>query len=253
MTADRPKGRTMFRILIVLCLAAASFGAAAQEPPGELAPQQDLYLIVLQPDQRGEPPFDPSSFGGRLEHRKGSRLAVRMTAEAAAAVEQNPRVRTIQLITLGRTDRPEGARAGARVIAHGNDSLTGGIYTYDGSGNIRSIGPNGDGGTDQFTYDEFGRLASAKVHSGGMPYLESYGYDGAGNLTQLVKPNLTINLPVEAATNRLSSSLGVAYDDTGHLTQSPVGSYEYDQVGMMSGTSEGRTYIYTASGERILI
>ncbi|HYI08064.1 MAG TPA: RHS repeat-associated core domain-containing protein, partial [Thermoanaerobaculia bacterium] len=46
---------------------------------------------------------------------------------------------------------------------------------------------------------------------------------------------------------------GVAYDDTGHLTQSPVGSYEYDQVGMMSGTSEGRTYIYTASGERILI
>ncbi|HYK02281.1 MAG TPA: RHS repeat-associated core domain-containing protein [Thermoanaerobaculia bacterium] len=253
------------RILAVVVVLAAQSTLVAQQPAADaFAAQQDVYLIVLQPARKGVPAFDPAAYGARVEQRSGARLVVRMTAEAAAALGQRAEVRSVQRMVVGLAARRAAGEAGGRaplaeatmplLTTNGVDVLTSGTYTYDGSGNVWSIGPDTLGKTDQFTYDRIGRLATAKVYSGLASHQESYEYDPVGNLTKLVNDGVTINLPVEVSTNRLSPSLGVAYDDAGNLIDSPVSSYAYDQLGMMNfDDASNSTYVYTPGDERLAV
>src|SRR5262249_17442539 len=55
-----------------------------------------------------------------------------------------------------------------------------GVYSYDGVGNIKGIGPDSSGYTDSFSYDGRSRLLSASYSQYGG---QSYSYDRFGNLT----------------------------------------------------------------------
>jgi YD repeat-containing protein len=209
--------------------------AAATETAG--VEGRALFLVVLQPLERGQEPFDVTRHGGTLEAQHGARLAVMLPESAVEGVRRNPRVRYVQRAVLGhpaRTASPPRTSPGVashalRPLTPVTDSCTActiGPYSYDGSGNITATGT-----ANTFRYDGVGRLRSADVYDGSTTRKETYTYDIYGNLTSLVNDGVTIDLPVDAGTNRLSSTLGAVYDGTGNLTQSVGATYAYNQGG----------------------
>ena len=162
--------------------------------------------------------------------------------------------------------------------------LTGG-YSYDGAGNIRSIGQS------RFTYDLVSRLKTADVlvegatgslvfadgfesggtscwgatepplgsppascQSGGSMVAQSYSYDAFGNLEQIAG-NPGRMTDTDSTTNRL---IGASFDAAGNMLAWSGNTYEYDAFGMVtrrcpSGCVAGQPdwrYIYTADDER---
>lgn len=233
--------------------------AAAAAPQAEGTEARALFLVVLQPLAKGQEPFDVTRHGGSLEAQHGRTLAVMLPESAVEGVRSNPRVRYLQRAVVGRPARTSSPpTVSATVASHASPPLTPrtdacaactieiGPYSYDGSGNITAIGTG-----NAFRYDGVSRLRSAGVHDGSRTRQETYTYDVYGNLTSLVNDGVTIDLPVEAATNRLSSTLGLTYDATGNVTQSPVGVYAYNQGGMIKSVDNNAYYIYTADDERI--
>ena len=128
-----------------------------------------------------------------------------------------------------------------------------GPYAYDGSGNIRAIGP-----TEQFQYDRDGRLLKAVM----VPGTQEFTYDPFGNriasdtTAGIVKCNggadCTLKPAVSKDTNRIDA---VSYDAAGNLKSIDGHDYTWDALGMM--TSQHYTqlvqYIYTAGDERIAV
>jgi RHS repeat-associated protein len=118
-----------------------------------------------------------------------------------------------------------------------------GPYTYDGSGNIASIGD------DQYSYDAYGRLTAASVRGSS----QEYAYDRYANQTSRTTGGTTTTFGVDTATNR-STIAGVQYDGAGRVTQTPIASFSYDAADMIveSNISGGRSvHLYSASDERI--
>jgi RHS repeat-associated protein len=128
-----------------------------------------------------------------------------------------------------------------------------GRYLYDGSGNIRQIGPR------SFTYDSLNRITSET--DGGLT--STYRYDGFGNLN-LQTTTITgfgasdgffsraFNpIDVDPATNRLRN---VTHDSNGDITSAWENSYEWDSAGALHalhGASGDIVYLYTADDERV--
>lgn len=125
-----------------------------------------------------------------------------------------------------------------RQISTSNGSFSTGLYAYDGSGNITSIGP------DLFTYDANSRLLSAAYPSG----TQNYGFDRWGNLTQ----KAGTSIPVDPATNRLT---GAAYDSRGNLTVLGGETYSYDALNRQArhdAPTSHWAYLFDPASERIV-
>ena len=123
-----------------------------------------------------------------------------------------------------------------------------GLYAYDGAGNVKSMG------SDAFVYDPLSRLRESDVHGWEQDYL----YDAFGNITRVETtppggPQDVLNLPVTAATNRLSNH---GYDGAGNLTTySGLWTQAVDPLNMPiardSGSGTSWLALYTASEERL--
>jgi RHS repeat-associated protein len=235
-------------VFLAAVLLAVAGGAAAQEASGG----QELFLVVLQPRNANEQKFDVRQYGGTLKFEQGSHLAVLLSEEAAERVRGDARVRYLQRVDSGK---PVSARPDAPVVAAtaetfppvvhaGTNVWTTGTYTYDGSGNISDIGPNA------YRYDRIGRLASAFVDDGARLRNVRYDYDQTGNKIGTTIDNEFVGTPADAATNRLSSTLGVSYDPVGNLTRTVMTDYQYDPVGSITRAGND-VHLYTADDERI--
>jgi RHS repeat-associated protein len=127
-------------------------------------------------------------------------------------------------------------------------------------GRLASRKDNVSGEEVSYQYDTLGRLISAATTGTGGWGL-SWGYDGFGNrLTQSVTKGTgpVVNLTVNAATNRISSS-GFVYDANGNQTQWPAGAGTttavYDVQNRMTSvaTANGTEgYTYSAGNQRVL-
>jgi RHS repeat-associated protein len=121
-------------------------------------------------------------------------------------------------------------------------SWTSGSYTYDGAGNIKTMG------SAWFGYDRVSRLTIGTIPEG----QQTYTFDPFGNLTAIGGTNGRTT-PTSPATNRLNGA-GAAYDAAGNLTAWNGAVYEYDkfnQMTRMASGSEDWSYLYTADDERI--
>ncbi|HEV7920538.1 MAG TPA: RHS repeat-associated core domain-containing protein [Thermoanaerobaculia bacterium] len=129
-------------------------------------------------------------------------------------------------------------------------SWTAGEYRYDPAGNITSIG------SEAFVYDKLGRLKSATMRGPDLTTLQTqtFTYDEYGNLTSTAKLGQSVSLPVNTATNRLTT---LGYDAAGNVVTSGTQHYDYDAVGMLDTIRIGSelqprmVYAYTADDERL--
>jgi RHS repeat-associated protein len=129
-----------------------------------------------------------------------------------------------------------------------------GTYTYDGVGNVKSIGAN------YYRYDRVSRLTegTAEYVSGSNHKRQTYAYDTYGNLKTIttIVDGLVTNtqtLAPSPSTNRLTNA-GTTYDESGNLTAWPTWSYTHDGLDMMLTHNNGsKTYrfLYTADDERV--
>jgi RHS repeat-associated protein len=130
-------------------------------------------------------------------------------------------------------------------------------YTYDPSGNIRTIG------THNYYYDTAGRLVYGTADSASNA--QQFEYDAFGNRTNAARTENAQNCfggldceqspAVDPQTNRLIADGVIAYDAAGNLTQANTNyQYSFDAVGAMtSSTKPAAQYIYTADDERIAV
>jgi hypothetical protein len=104
------------------------------------------------------------------------------------------------------------ARPGSISASGPFASWTTGAYSWDGVGNIKTMGGS------WFLYDKVSRLKEAHVKTGpagtGAEVWQAYSYDGFGNLTGYVG-TVGRNLPTDLATNKLNAA---AFDDRGNMT-----------------------------------
>lgn len=167
------------------------------------------------------------------------------------AVEPAPTVTMAQVASEGVPPRKE----------VGIEAISGfGTYTYDGSGNIISIGDVQ--GKDTFIYDKLGRLESATLRDGPGQTLT---YDRWGNILTVVTAgdSVTKKLGVNKSTNRIDQTLDDngqpntevgSYDGRGNLVSYGSGSFVYDgldRVKEATVAGKRRFFVYTAGGERI--
>jgi RHS repeat-associated protein len=237
------------QIMILGIFALLAGTAAAAQPAGE------RYIVILK--SRSGPAPDVVRLGGTIDFRQEDQLNVTMPREAVAALRADPLVRYIQALA-GASDaaligEPEEPTPGAprRLVPHataGNQSWSR-SYRYDDAGNITNIG------SQQFVYDELGRLKEMAT-SGNMT--EQYGYDRYGNQTSRNSGGVMQTIATEPATNRLST--GYAYDSAGNVISGDGYTLSYDALGQAAAktytdtttaTTFNETYIYTASEERI--
>jgi RHS repeat-associated protein len=134
-----------------------------------------------------------------------------------------------------------------------------GAYSYDGSGNITTIGPGTDGYTDTYRYDLLGRLVTSTTG----PNTQTFTYDALGNLRFIGNASGTgLSMPINPVTNRIdgtdpigSNIVTAGYDEAGNETvHNGAYHYAFDGVGMMATlTAAGRAerYLYDADDERV--
>ncbi|MEQ1606557.1 MAG: hypothetical protein ABL999_16985 [Pyrinomonadaceae bacterium] len=126
-------------------------------------------------------------------------------------------------------------------------------YTYGTSttnnGNITSIAYSGGGTsfTQDFTYDNLNRLATAQEQSGSS-WTQTNGYDRYGNRT--VTAGSGTALSFNASNNRITTS-GYTYDAAGNLTADPSHSYTYDAENKILNLDSVTAYAYDDEGKRV--
>jgi RHS repeat-associated protein len=176
-----------------------------------------------------------------------------LVSEAAAvipSVERGTRA-------VGATESAPRNEPAATAVPHtpvSNAGITAwdtGTYTYDGSGNIRSIGT-----TQIYTYDLYGRLAYGKVQAS---RFQRFSYDRFGNLLNTTTNNDTPPAPqtISGVSNRLSSG-GATYDAAGRMLTGTGVAFRYDGDGMPTwsqmaagSVTQTKVQIYSATDERI--
>ena len=125
--------------------------------------------------------------------------------------------------------------AGASVRFSGN-------YSYDKSGNLKAIGDQA------FTYDRLSRLLTANIGGGN---LESFTYDDFGNLTSTTRLGVGRNIPVNSATNRLTTI--ATYNNAGSIATLDGVTHVQDFFQLISSYSGGPQtweHNYDAADER---
>jgi len=159
------------------------------------------------------------------------------------------------------TDDPMGTRIREIKVRNslGSTLWTTGTYTYDGAGNIATIGQ------DDFRYDALGRLTGSQVFdaSGANFRAESFAYDSFGNIQSKTsafnyEPANTTTYNFDTARNRIRG-LGVAtnwaYRPEGALANDDSLNYAYDNAGrlmqVLQGATEVGRYFYDATGLRV--
>jgi RHS repeat-associated protein len=199
----------------------------------EAARLASVYGRVLEPD---------GGHGGR-------KFVVRMASSRARMMSLDPHVVSVSEQTRHLTPLPTGS-----------GSTTLGPYTYDGSGNIRSIGPPGN--QEQYVYDALGRLTTGTA---GVTNTQIYQYDPFGNRTVVNRTgsNCTGDTACEqhgtylAGTNHLNNN-GAAYNAAGDLTAYVADRYAYDAAGgtprlVTDGTGlKLATHTYYAFGAELM-
>ncbi|MFW6114982.1 MAG: RHS repeat-associated core domain-containing protein [Thermodesulfobacteriota bacterium] len=131
-------------------------------------------------------------------------------------------------------------------------------YTYDGNGNISSIGVTNEPWRDQkFSYNELNRLIRAQGTYGTI----SYTYDKVGNrLTKNVDDEKTDIYNYIPGTNKIdeisrSEPLPFAYDANGNTIAIGSKTYIYNQNNRLVGSEENGVavgeYIYNGLGQRV--
>lgn len=251
-------------LLAVLCTAA---GLAQSAPPST---DEARYVIVLK---RGAHAPDVAALGGRVEATNWWSLTVVIPVAKEAALAASPAVESLQRTMVGTSDTtPEGPaprlHAASESFQAGSSSLStlwkSGDYQYDGDGNITAIGtataPNFDNKQSTFTYDLAGRLKTASIGRTAGDRVESYDYDGFGNLkTRQITGGVTYSPNPSLTNNRMQEAL-TDYFSTGSMKRHPNGDYftydAMDQVTTKAATENGTPaamYFYTASDERIAV
>jgi RHS repeat-associated protein len=143
------------------------------------------------------------------------------------------------------------ARPGSISAAGPFASWTTGAYTWDGVGNVKTMGGS------WFLYDKVSRLKEAHVKTGpsgtGSEVWQAYSYDGFGNLTGYVG-TVGRNLPTDLATNKLNAA---AFDDRGNMTAWNGHVYTWtgtDQLErhQIAASSQDWYHLYTVDDERLV-
>jgi RHS repeat-associated protein len=248
------------RLLGCLLIAAAVFPIAAAGDevviplPGE---GEGRYVMVLwesgTPGPEGIPVRnvvepDISVVGGSLLHSDGSQRVIDLPVASAAELRQHPSVKYLQRVWMGEppeeiNEAPLSAVGKRKGIATEDDPVLWELdYAYDGSGNIKQIGP------DNYTYDTAGRLIQATV--GGKT--EKFKYDPFGNLTELAVDGAA---PVKVAVDASNRLTGVSYDPAGNALNSNSATYWYDSLNMLiqviNPAGPARHYVYDVNDELV--
>ena len=177
---------------------------------------------------------------------EGARFVILGSPATAMRLARDPRVATVEELSAD-TLRFEPGTEGRGVASDAVASWTTGTYAYDGAGNVVGIG------SDVYTYDSAGRLATSSTSG----IRQEYTYDRYGNLTstKTISASATqIKSAAVANNNRLSTSTGAQYDLSGRLTTAPDLAVVYDDMDMPVETTSGgrrRVYLYTVGDERI--
>ncbi|MBK6723642.1 MAG: RHS repeat protein [Acidobacteria bacterium] len=128
-------------------------------------------------------------------------------------------------------------------------------YTYGTSstnnGNITSIAYSGGGTsfTQDFTYDNLNRLATAQEQSGSS-WTQTNGYDRYGNRTITAGVGSGTAPTFSSTTNRITTS-GYSYDAAGNLTVDPSHAYTYDAENKILKLDTVLAYAYDGEGKRV--
>ena len=187
-----------------------------------------------------------ANYGASVEsstiNEQSATFVMTITTQSAPLLQGDPRIRSMRSLS---------SRAHTSVQPLDLDL---GVYAYDGSGDIQSIG------ADQFRYDLAGRLTSGTVN--GSANKQTYTYDGFGNrvdatrtttaATCIANTACEMSAPVTTTTgtNHLASTRAT-YDDAGNVTTlDGTYTYTYDALNMVKHTGT-HDYIYTADDERI--
>lgn len=254
------------RTLVAVMLVAVALGIRAdQNSPGpeKPPPGHGKYLIVLWdagtpvPGHDGEkmkpvPEPDIAQLGGRLLSKNANRRVVFLPAAAAKQLQKHRAVSYIQRIWMGEPlSEWRGNVSDATMLRAGDVAADVSptftwdrSYTYDGDGNIVTIG------ADHFEYDDLGRLVTAWVND----MTQSYLYDSFGNLLNIETIGKTgVSVPVDPSTNRVA---GQTYDAAGNMTSRRDGGFtEFDSLNQLvayGGPQKGsRRILYDANDERI--
>ena len=205
-------------------------------------------------------------FGATLSTDLKGFIVLELPRGEAVRIAHDPRVLFVEevkstpqppVIPTSVPDRP-GKSEESRIESQSTltaPEWTSGAYSYDGAGNIVSIGPDSDQKTDRYAYDALSRLTSGSVHADGIEKTQSYQYDAFGNLTQKTTTGGAVfSTPADPNTNRLTAATTAQYDAAGNLVAYGANTYFYDALGMVRKIewSSGEQYaIYTPDEERI--
>lgn len=180
-----------------------------------------------------------AAYGGTLDDARSTienEVVLRIPPSRLAALQSDPRVKAVVRL-----------RSAANAVVEPVSWSAGVPYSYDGAGNIASIG-SGSSAYD-FLYDDVGRLVRAKING----VTRSYDYDAFGNRKDCAQSDGTacdFGYGATSSNNHLTGN--VTYDSagSGRVTALGTHNYAYDSAEMMTrdNTSE---YLYTALDERI--
>jgi RHS repeat-associated protein len=259
--------------LVVLLLATGS--AAAQQSkfqtsqetggaPGryrvevELRPGDDLIAVSSQL---------AATYGARIEpyaEEGFTGFAIMATPARAELMSRDPRVIAIGDLNMPAprvVETPAPAERHTPVAAEARMQFTSeavpglGTYSYDGSGNVTSIGDH------VFRYDAFERLQKAVLGGFGT---RTYRYDRYGNILEMLTDDVSVSrMSVDPATNQIDlpynsttdPNMIAVYDAAGNLVSHDEDQFVYDALNMMKETTDParRLHVYTASDERVVV
>ena len=204
-----------------LITAFAAFGdvpARRNVPPD--GSSNPVYVIVLS-DAKPPIPDLAERFHATVLSRWSTRMVIQLPESEANLLEREPAVTLMQRLYGTNEERPKPAlkptsMANPAVTPNaGSGGWSSGTYQYDGSGNIKAIGPDSDGVTRRYLYDELSRLTSAGYEGpnatpGTYQSVHTYEYDSFGNRTKETTPTTTQSLTVDTPTNHANSSTATA-------------------------------------------
>ncbi len=151
-----------------------------------------------------------------------------------------------QVIHLPQVVKPDDATTGKLSIEVRSDKhfrSTGRVFRFK---QLQVIDTTYNERTIDYTYDGLSRLLTANYDGGAVEY--TYGYDLAGNLTNMNGATRTYN-----ATNQLTNdgTNTLTYDANGNLTSNGTNTYTWDHANRMLTAPNNTSYTYDGLGNRI--